>query len=130
MRDVTLENSSIGDLTANAVEYKLGGPGSRVPMFASRCPRRCARANGSIPCVRAHRMSIGDATFCFLEPHVGFRVRTVMISSFVTDNDFESMALEAHAPVKIGRCDRVASVRTRAYQTLGSTTSDTGGNAP
>jgi len=94
---------------------------------------------------------IGDATFSFRERYVRFHVRTVMISSFLTDNDFESMALAPQAPVKIGRCDGVAPaasrwplvrsvsdralateplVRTHSYDALGSTTTDPGGNAP
>jgi len=74
-----------------------------------------------------------------------------MISSFLTDNDFESMALAAQALVKIGRCHGVAPaasrwalvrsvsdralatgplVRTHRYEALGSTTIDPGGNTP
>ena len=120
-------------------------------MFSSRCSRRCARVNDSIRCTRAHRMSIGDATFSFRERYVGFHVRTVMISSFLTGSDFESSALAAQAPVKTGRCDGVAPaagrwalvrtlsdralasgplVRTNMYEALGSTTTNPGGNAP
>ncbi|HEV2181967.1 MAG TPA: hypothetical protein VGR59_16680 [Gemmatimonadaceae bacterium] len=57
-----------------------------------------------------------------------------MISSFLTDQDVEAMALEPQARVNIGRCDRVASagpsVRTVTDELVGSTTTDTGGNAP
>lgn len=57
-----------------------------------------------------------------------------MISSFLTDQDVEAMALEPQARVNIGRCDRVASagpsVRTVTYELAGSTTTNTGGNAP
>ena len=96
-------------------------------------------------------MSIGDATFCFLEHHVGFHAWIVMISSLLTENVFATVAMVAPAPVKIGRCDRAASatrfwsvVRTDSdralaggpsaragrYEALGSITTDTGGNAP
>lgn len=57
-----------------------------------------------------------------------------MISTFLTDQDFESMALEPQARVTIGRGDGVASagpsVRTVTNELVGSTTTDTGGNAP